>query len=80
MKVRDSDFLYELKFLEYSDFLALARALGVPIYNPVKKKIRDDFKEMGIEIVRAYRNLPNSKKRKIVNGLYNDRIGNLNIV
>lgn len=77
MKVMDSKFLLELKYLEFDDFLTLAQALGVPIYNIKEKKLRKDFENINIEIIRAFRNLTEPKKRKLVAGLRKDRIQNL---
>lgn len=77
MEVMNKEFLLELKYLEFEDFLTLAQALGVPIYNIKDKKLRKDFENMNIEIIRAFNNLSNSKKRKLVAGLSKDRIKNL---
>lgn len=77
MDVMNKEFLLELKYLEFEDFLTLAQALGVPIYNIKDKKLRKDFENMNIEIIRAFNNLSNSKKRKLVAGLSKDRIKNL---
>jgi hypothetical protein len=70
---KNSNFIVELNQLDFIGFLALSRALGVPIYNPLKKKMRDDFDNMRTEILRAYRRLSPSKQRKIVRELYLDR-------
>ena len=89
MKCRNSEFKVELKFLNLEDFLGLAQALGVPIVD-LKKKPKDssgkysikdikNFEEIERDMLRAFDNLSQSLKRKLVKGLENNRYKELNL-